>query len=689
MSPSTTSMPVLAFDYSLVKLQTASTEIRLLELFPSHPHESEDESDGAVNPTWDDPLVCRLHTTTIENPSPAFKALSYVWGDDHKTRLIWIINSPGGKLGKCKKSSIPVTESLDTALRYLRRRREAITLWIDQICINQADNGERSEQVGLMGSIYSRAEQVLAWLGPPGDGSDALMNAWRDIGQGARDLGLESYLTREQYHLVQPIMTNVNPADEATKHFQSLIARTAAAFAPLLRERVLGNWFERPYFTRAWIVQEFCLCADTVFVCGTKAAAVELVMLAVLMLQFAIGNAVRSDFKALRLPEMPLERLQEVMEEPTSRLFSCRAIRQKHGGEQLHVLLRKLFVDHDTRASEHRDRVFALLGLAVDADRLRIRPDYISSEGGTGRILTQTARVLIETSGRVDTLCYSQFPKAPELTDLPSWVPDWRSNLRPSFYTVNEHTDLHLFAASGEDSVVQVIPAPKGDPNILGLRGCLVDVVEKVAEGGGWMDLSWDHIRYLGFFAQVEELWQRSMNKDYPIHGETTRHRKEQARWRVPIGGIYWTVGGGSARATPDVAIYHDQCLKNLQYFDEMSQRPSAEEDDRQGQQSWEERRQSGQIGQNYRDSMGVMQGKRPFLTRMGYLGMGPVEAQPGDAVVIFCGGRIPFVLHPLEPSSRFREGQDGMFSFVGEAYCDGVMDGEKAARAKQTFFLA
>ncbi|KAJ4179443.1 hypothetical protein NW755_012528 [Fusarium falciforme] len=687
MSPSPASKPVQAFDYSLVKLQTASTEIRLLELYPSHPHESEDEADEAVNPTWDDPLVCRLHTTTIEKPSPAFKALSYVWGDDNKTRSIWIINSPGDKFGKCKKTRIPVTESLDTALRYLRRRREAITLWIDQICINQADNSEKSEQVGLMGSIYSRAEQVLVWLGPAGGGSDTLMDAWRDIGQEARDLGLESYLTRERYHLLQPIMTNENPADEATKHFQPLIARTAGVFAPLLRERVLRNWFERAYFTRAWVVQEFCVCADTVFVCGAKVAPAELIMLSVLMLQFTIGNAVRSDFKALQPPEMPLERLQEVIEEPTSRLFSCRAIRQKFGGDQLHVLLRKLFVNHDTRASEHRDRVFALLGLAVDADRLGIRPDYISPEGGTGRILTQTARVLIDRSGRVDTLCYSQFPKAPELTDLPSWVPDWRSNLRPSFYTVNERTDPHLFAASGDDNVVQVIPASKDDPNILGLRGCFVDVVEKVAEGGGWMDLSWDHIRYLGFFAQVEELWQCSMEKDYPIHGETTRHRKEQARWRVPIGDIYWTVEGGSVRATPDVAIYHDQCLKNLQYFDEMNRR-SAEEDGRQGQQSWEERRQSGQIGQNYRDSMSVMLGKRPFLTQMGYLGMGPVEAQPGDAVVILCGGRIPFVLHPLEPPGRFREGEDSMFSFVGEAYCDGVMDGEVAARAKRTFFL-
>ncbi|KAM6506532.1 hypothetical protein FSOLCH5_013507 [Fusarium solani] len=689
MSPSHAIKHIQAFDYNSVKLQTASTEIRLLELYPSQSHDFEDEADEAADPTRDDRLVCRLHTTTIEKPSPPFKALSYVWGDGNKTRSIWVISSPGGKFGQCGETSIPITESLDTALRHLRRRRETITLWIDQICINQADNGEKSEQVGMMGSIYSRAKQVLVWLGPAGGGSDALMDAWQDIGQWARDLGLESYLTRERFHLLSSIMTNENPANEATMHFQDLIARTAGVFAPLMREGVLSTWFERPYFKRAWIVQEFCLCANTVFVYGAKVVPVELITLAFLMLQFAIGNTSRSECRALQMPEMSRERLQEILEEPTDRLFSCRSLHQKHAGDQLHMLLRKLFVNHDTRASEHRDRVFALLGLAVDADRLGIRPDYVSSEGGTGRILTQTARALIERSGRVDTLCYSQFPKVPRLAGLPSWVPDWRSNLRPSFYTVNERIDQHLFAAAGQDSVVEAIPALKDDPNILGLRGYMVDVIEKVAEGGGWMDLSWDHIRYLGFFAQVDELWQCSMDKDYPIHGKSTQRRKEEARWRVPIGDIYWTVEGDSQRATPDVAIYHDQCLKHLQHFDEMSRLASAGEDGWHRQAGWEERRQNGQIGQKYRDSMSIMQGKRPFLTEMGYLGMGPVEGQPGDAVVIFCGGRIPFVLHPLDPPGRSQGGEHSVFSFVGEAYCDGVMDGEIAARGKRTFFLA
>lgn len=38
-------------------------------------------------------------------------------------------------------------------------------LWIDALCINQADLVERSAQVGMMGNIYRSASNVLVWLG--------------------------------------------------------------------------------------------------------------------------------------------------------------------------------------------------------------------------------------------------------------------------------------------------------------------------------------------------------------------------------------------------------------------------------------------------------------------------------------------------------------------------------------------
>ncbi|KAF5627110.1 heterokaryon incompatibility 6 OR allele [Fusarium sp. NRRL 52700] len=647
-----------AFDYGAVELRTASTEIRLLDLYPSQ---------GSV----DSPLIGRLYTTAIANPSP-YIALSYVWGLGDKTQSIEVSN-----LSDDDKAVIPITESLETALRHFRKPDEVTTLWIDQICINQADNREKGQQVAMMGRIYSSATQVLVWLGPAQDGSDELMGAWQDIGQRAREFGLESYMNPQSYHLISTLGRTKDPLDETAVSFQRLLASTVKVFAPLLKEKTLRKWFERPYFSRVWIIQEFCLCPDTIFVCGSKTIPVDFVKFAVLLLQTAIGNMPHGDYEQLQPPEMPLERLSEVSSEPTARLFGCRSRHQKHKDDELYMLLRRLFVELETNATVHRDRIFALLGLAADAERLGIQPDY---EGSTERILTQTARTLIEKSGRVELLCYSQFPKLDGFSHLPSWVPDWRSNLSRSFYTINERIDKHLFAASRQDSVVEVVEHPNDNSDILGLRGYNVDVIEEVAEGDGWMGMSWDYERYLGYMAQIDELWQKSMEK---APNGRTLIQKEEARWRVPIGDIYWTWEGDQQRAKPEIAAFHEQFLQELKLFGEMTRLAAGGQDISDKSLQWEEEHRGAETKHNYRESMRKMQGKRPLLTKAGYLGMGPVEAKAGDVVVVFCGGRIPFVLRPVEGSREV-----GVFSYIGEAYCDGVMDGEAASKEKHTFWL-
>ncbi|KAF5712274.1 heterokaryon incompatibility 6 OR allele [Fusarium mundagurra] len=650
-----------AFDYGSVELRTASTEIRLLDLYPSQ---------GLV----DSRLIGRLYTASIETPSP-YIALSYVWGLGDKSRLIQISN-----LSDDDEAFIPITESLETALRHFRKPDKVTTLWIDQICINQADNKEKGQQVAMMGRIYSSATQVLVWLGPAQDGSDELMEAWQSIGQKSREFGLESYMNPQSYYLISALARSKDPSDETAVRFQNLLASTVEAFAPLLKEMALKRWFERPYFSRVWIIQEFCLCSDTIFVCGSKMIPVDCIKFAVLLLQTAIGNMPQGDYQQLQPPEMPLERLAEVSSEPTARLFGCRSRHQKHKDDELYTLLRRLFVELETNATVHRDRIFALLGLAADAEKLGIDPDY---EGSTEHILTQTARTLIDKSGRVEILCYSQFPKLDELSYLPSWVPDWRSNLSRSFYTINERIDKHLFAASGHGSVVEVVQHPSDNPDILGLRGYTVDVIEEVAEGGGWIDMSWDYERYLGYMAQIDELWQRSMEKTSMIHGEVTQQRKEEARWRVPIGDIYWTWEGDQQRAKPEIAAFHKQFLQELKLFDDMTKLAATGEDVTEKLLQWEEDHRGADTKHNYRESMRKMQGKKPFLTKLGYLGMCPTEGKPGDLVAVFCGGRIPFVLRPVEGSSEL-----GVFSYIGEAYCDGVMDGEVTSKEKQSFWL-
>ncbi|KAK4119043.1 HET-domain-containing protein [Parathielavia appendiculata] len=684
------------FCYTAAKLNNTGTgtpEFRLLELLPSAAgHE----------------LCCRIFVAETGQSSQRYNALSYTWGLGPKDHSILVVASNSNQGNARKPKALAITESLQTALFHFRHPRKPVRLWIDQICINQEDYAEKAAQVSLMGSIYRNAQQVLVWLGPAAERSDLLMDAWQSIGQAARDWGIEGYYSHEKWHLLHQIVNNPQPSDPGTVSFQALMRTAAKTFAPLIHARALTHWFRRPWFSRAWIVQEFCLCPDTVFVCGTKTLPAELVMLAIQILQYAIAKRDLLDLlRGGAANDLPWSALDDIVNEPTARLFSCRQRRRKFDrglpdatGDQLHALLRKLYVEHNTQATLPRDRVFSMLDLAVDGDHLGLRPDYTdqSLPEAEARMLTRAARAMITNpaSGKVNILCFSQFPKSPGdpalAAHLPSWVPDWRGGLKPSFYTVNEVVDVHLFAACGSElHLAPPCACPTDEESVLGLGGYLVDTIAAVADGGAWDDMGWEGptaaARFLGFLRQVDALFQRAMAQDDGLprlYG--SQERRAEARWRVPIGDLYWTKAEGMHRAPAEAVVYHGQVLEFLEFFVECAGLSSSEEQDRWAE-AWDlhGRLDRGEVGDYYRETMKVFVGKRPFVTTEGYLGMGPADAAAGDVVVVFCGGRIPFVLRPLCMERREKR----LFKYMGEAYCDGVMDGKAVELGEfSAFFL-
>ncbi|KAK0610839.1 heterokaryon incompatibility, partial [Immersiella caudata] len=58
-----------------------------------------------------------------------------------------------------------VTRNCFNALKSLRRPDTPRSLWIDAICINQHDVAERSAQVQIMNSVYSKGSQTVIYLG--------------------------------------------------------------------------------------------------------------------------------------------------------------------------------------------------------------------------------------------------------------------------------------------------------------------------------------------------------------------------------------------------------------------------------------------------------------------------------------------------------------------------------------------
>jgi hypothetical protein len=61
-----------------------------------------------------------------------------------------------------------------------------LVLWIDAIYINQNNIKKRSAEVSRIGTIYSRAYQVIIWLDPKFENNNLAIEILRSIGKDVR-----------------------------------------------------------------------------------------------------------------------------------------------------------------------------------------------------------------------------------------------------------------------------------------------------------------------------------------------------------------------------------------------------------------------------------------------------------------------------------------------------------------------
>lgn len=134
--------------YSSLSLE--SNTIRLLRILPNENEDADIKCTLFVYPLYDS-----------GRGTHRYEALSYVWGDADDSRSICV-----------NGHRLTVRANLHIALSRLRDPVLDRIIWIDAICINQEDLNERGHQVQLMAKIYSKASQVVIWLGEAADNSD-------------------------------------------------------------------------------------------------------------------------------------------------------------------------------------------------------------------------------------------------------------------------------------------------------------------------------------------------------------------------------------------------------------------------------------------------------------------------------------------------------------------------------------
>ncbi|KIW17049.1 hypothetical protein PV08_04240 [Exophiala spinifera] len=167
-----------------------------------------------------DPPMCRIRHVSLDE-KPHYHALSYYWGAPVTPENLKAVELNG--------SRVFVRPNIYSFIWHMSRYYQAVTVWLDVLSINQRDAEERNRQVSLMGSIFTSAARVYAWLGEGDADSDYAFD----------------------------YINSSNPKKE-TVYSRPILS---ACFEQLAM---------RPYWTRIWVLQEIALATSVLIMCGTK-----------------------------------------------------------------------------------------------------------------------------------------------------------------------------------------------------------------------------------------------------------------------------------------------------------------------------------------------------------------------------------------------------------------------------------
>jgi hypothetical protein len=345
--------------------------------------------------------------TSLKTP-PRYETVSYAWGMPSKE---WCITIDGAALA--------ITESLAVALRRLVTLSQTKYLWIDQICINQADPMERGHQVVMMGKIYAKGERVMVWL-------DCVFGSMRD----------EDYF--------RSFLQDCDRASTRVIYEQTIHSRLKR---PEMRD-TLQFLLHQPWFRRAWIVQEAVLSEEVVMILDCFEISFQRLCDLVEELRRQRVQAPGIQF---------LETMIKKKEELGQNIFA----------EDFYWFLRRMV---GCETSEIRDHVYAFIGMSSDP-RISIVPDYTQS---VASVFTSTTRTIIQSTHSLDIFGILN-PKAPNELNLPSWVPDWSQDIQHAVPLYKGH-DRNLFNASAGRTHATVDPNPQS----LAVNGWIIDQIAHV-----------------------------------------------------------------------------------------------------------------------------------------------------------------------------------------------------------------
>jgi len=565
-------------------IDPSCNEIRLLYLLPG-PQTAQ--------------IRCKLLTTSLKD-GPHYEALSYVWGDAGDRRDILL----DGHI-------FSITANLEVALRHLRLCDEERVLWVDALCINQDDSKEKQQQIQEMREIYHSAHRVLAWTGEADEGSDEALDLLNHLSEPSSFMAL--------YEL------SSNPNAFSAINFNR-------------KWQALCQFLNRPYWTRVWVVQELAIpgvafgddMQPNRIQVGAGWTWLPISSFNVALASFALIE--RSLFTSpghMNHPEYSIHQASPAAVQMFIVIQSCMKSTpmQPQGiGELLHLT-------HFLKATDPRDRVYALIALARKEDHVLL-PDYSIS---MTQMLRGMVRHLIEVDKNLAVLSGNRRLRNDPAEDWTSWVPD------PEQY-INAKRDDWRPEATPFKACTSITPAItfSDDLRLLTVRGMIIGRISTVI---GPVDV--DTFPGLASKDLAQSAMMQCLGQLEQFASSLSKSRRETF-WRTLVMDSEEREHGQRKYPAPK---------KIGVWFDTMLDSPSG----------------VAEASMRFYSQVGITQ-RCFYTTSSGEMGLGPFDTRPGDLVTMLYGGQFFYILREVGEH----------YILVGDSYLHGAMFGELERKRKE-----
>lgn len=490
----------------------------------------------------DDIIHCRLERVSLHK-APTYHAFSYVWGNQKRDFEILLSD-------ETSEGSFSVTPHLAVGLRQVGRflstdeyRNDFV--WIDAICIDQGDLTEKETQIPLMRNIYTNAFMVCIWLGDSSrealismailsyvechsklyEARETVQDAaglTEELENNLAGLGVHSEDLQGLLNVINELMRHPSTNNDINDRMalQGRLESLSSGQHILKPDHPLWStlltFFNHPWFSRIWTLQEIYLAREAHVFCGR------------LTIAWSRYNEFRSLLLDTRCPGFVYSgksakkaRFSSVL----SYLVETKILNRDRNWGDLSTLLmgsggRHAFID--------KDYIYGTLGILEDSTRQKIPIDY-SPSTSTAKVYAEATRLACESYKDPSSywnLLLSVHRKRPKKVEqLPSWCPDFsnakldddfrdttgRPVISDSVYEKHKlftgmefptGTDTMVIRGFRLDRVEEVVPAP----DVLGFT----DIYHMVD-----LDMGLDDTMFCKAFGAEQMQWLRNMRSTF------------------------------------------------------------------------------------------------------------------------------------------------------------------------------